>query len=48
MATKRWEVAKNINGQTLRGGSFKPKDSTPEEIERARLLAVVSRRKLEF
>ena len=38
----------NINSQTLFGGKFKPKDSTPEEVERARLLAVESRRKLEF
>ena len=45
---KAWEVKKNINGQTLFGGKFKPKDSTPEEVERARLLAVESRRKLEF
>ena len=44
---KAWEVKLNINGQTLRGGYFKPKDSTPEEVERARLAAVESRRKLE-
>ena len=37
----------NINGQTFFGGKFTPKDSTPEEVERARLLAVESRRKLE-
>ena len=36
-----------INGKTLHGGTFKPKDSTPEEVERARLAAVESRRKLE-
>ena len=29
------------------GGYFKPKDSTPEEVERARLAAVEGRRKLE-
>ena len=45
---KAWEVKMNINGQTLFGGRFTPKDSTPEEVERARLLAVESRRKLEF
>ena len=37
----------NINGQTLFGGRFTPKDSTPEEVECARLAAVESRRKLE-
>ena len=37
----------NINGQTLYGGTFTPKDSTPEELERARLLGVEIRRKLE-
>ena len=37
----------NINGKQLSGGYFKPKDSTPEEVERARLAAVESRRKLE-
>ena len=46
--TKTWEVKMNINGQTLFGGRFTPKDSTPEEVERARLLAVESRRKLEL
>ena len=45
---KAWEVTVNINGKTLYGGKFKPKDSTPEEVERARLLAVESRCKLEF
>ena len=44
---KAWEVKMNINGQTLYGGRFKPKDSTPEEVECARLAAVESRRKLE-
>ena len=43
---KAWEVTMNINGQRLYGGTFRPKDSTPEEVERARLLAVESRRKL--
>ena len=33
--------------QQLSGGYFKPKDSTPEEVERARLAALESRRKLE-
>ena len=36
-----------VNGKHLHGGKFKPKDSTPEEVERARLAAVESRRKLE-
>ena len=44
---KAWEVKMVINGQTLYGGTFKPKDSTPEEVERARLVAVESCRKLE-
>ena len=44
---KAWEVTMNINGQTLFGGRFMPKDSTPEEVECARLAAVESRRKLE-
>ena len=44
---KAWRVYLNINGKQLSGGYFKPKDSTPEEVERARLDAVESRRKLE-
>ena len=44
---KAWEVKLQINGKTLHGGTFKPKDSTPEEVECARLAAVESRRKLE-
>ena len=44
---KAWEVKLKINGKTLHGGTFKPKDSTPEEVECARLAAVESRRKLE-
>ena len=44
---KAWTVRLNINGKRLCGGMFKPKDSTPEEVERARLLAVESRCKLE-
>ena len=36
-----------VNGKHLHGGTFKPKDSTPEEVEHARLAAVESRRKLE-
>ena len=43
-----WEVKMVINGQTLYGGTFMPKDSTPEEVERARLLAVDTCRKLEL
>ena len=44
---KAWLVRLKINGKQLCGGTFKPKDSTPEEVERARLAAVESRRKLE-
>jgi len=44
---KGWEVQLQINGKHLRGGTFKPKDSTPEEVERARSAAVESRRRLE-
>ena len=44
---KAWEAKMKINGQWLYGGKFTPKDSTPEEVERARLAAVESRRKLE-
>ena len=42
-----WQVQLKINGKLIHGGYFKPKDSTPEEVERARLAAVESRRKLE-
>ena len=45
---KAWEVKMVIDGQTLYGGTFTPKDSTPEEVERARLLAVDTCRKLEL
>ena len=44
---KAWEVKSTINGKTLFVGAFKPKDFAPEEVERARLAAVESRRKLE-
>ena len=44
---KLWEVKLTINGKILHGGNFQPKDSTPEEVERARLAAVESCRKLE-
>merc|ERR1712050_90830 len=44
---KAWKVRLGINDKCLRGGTFKPKDSTPEEVERARLAAVESRRELE-
>ena len=44
---KAWTVRLKINGKQLCGGMFKPKDSTPEEVERARLAALDSRRKLE-
>ena len=43
-----WIVRLRAKGKQLSGGCFKPKDSTPEEVECARLLAVESRRKLEF
>ena len=45
---KAWLVRLQINGKQLFSSKFKPKDSTPEEVERARLLAVESRCKLEF
>ena len=44
---KAWRVYLNINGKQLSGGYFKAKDSTPEEVERARLAAVESRRTME-
>ena len=44
---KAWIVQLQVKGKRLSGGCFKPKDSTPEEVERARLAAVESRRKLE-
>ena len=44
---KAWKVNLRVNGQLLSGGTFKPKDSTSEEVEQARLAAVESRRKLE-
>ena len=44
---KLWEVRLQIGGRLLNGGTFKPGDTTPEEVERARLAAVESRRKLE-
>ena len=44
---KAWKVRLKINGKQLHGGTSKPKDSTPEEVERARLAALESRRKLE-
>ena len=44
---KAWKVILRVNGKQFHGGTFKPKDSTPEEVERARLAAIESRRKLE-
>ena len=44
---KAWIVQLQVKGKRLSGGCFKPKDSTPEEVECARLAAVESRRKLE-
>ena len=43
---KAWIVRLKVKGKRLSGGCFKPKDSTPELVERARLAAVESRRKL--
>ena len=40
-------VQLKVKGKRLSGGCFKPKDSTPEEVECARLAAVESRSKLE-
>ena len=45
--TNNWCAYIQVNGKEISGGSFKPKDTTPEEVERARLAAVVCRRKLE-
>ena len=47
LQTKSWKVSLRINDKQLHGGYFKPKDSTLEEVERARLAALESRRKLE-
>ena len=44
---KAWIVRIKVSGKRLSAGRFKPKDSTPEEVARARLAAVESRRKLE-
>ena len=44
---KAWMVQLQVKGKRLSGGCFKPKDSTPDEVECARLAAVESRRKLE-
>ena len=45
--TNNWYACIQVNRKEISGGSFKPKDTTPEEVERARLAAVVCRRKLE-
>ncbi|CAK0792227.1 unnamed protein product, partial [Prorocentrum cordatum] len=49
--SKTWYVRlqKDVDGKrtTLHGGYFTPKDDTPEELERARLLAVARLRELE-
>lgn len=45
---KAWWVRTNLAGKTFHGGFFRPKDDTPEEIERARLAAMECRRKLEL
>ena len=47
LQTKSWKVSLRINDKQRHGGYFKPKDSTLEEVERARLAALESRRKLE-
>ena len=47
LQTKSWKVSLRINDKQLHGGYFKPKDSTLEEVERAKLVALESRRKLE-
>ena len=47
MRAKYGQVQLVLNGKKRYGGTFKPKDSTLEEVERARLAAVESRRKLE-
>ena len=44
---KAWEVKMNFHGKTLYGGYLKPKDSTPEAVECARLAAAEKRRELE-
>jgi len=43
-----WEVRYNAAGKKKAGGTFKPKDDTAEDIERARLAAVECRRRLEL
>jgi len=44
----RWKVVYHAAGERKAGGSFKPKDDTAEEIERALLAAVECRRRLEL
>jgi len=44
---KAWQVGLQINGQQINGGVCEAKDDSPEEIERARLIAVEKRRNLE-
>ena len=44
---RTWQVTLKINGQSIHGGTFKPQDYTPGEVESARLAAIESRRKLE-
>jgi len=46
-ARKGWQVRIMSDGKYLSGGYFRPKDNTPDEIERARLAAVERRRTLE-
>merc|ERR1719323_468823 len=44
---KCWEAKLGVNGKTLFGGLFYPKDGSPEAVERARLEAVERRREME-
>eukprot|EP00747_Dinoflagellata_sp_TGD_P156124 gnl/TRDRNA2_/TRDRNA2_177639_c6_seq9.p1 gnl/TRDRNA2_/TRDRNA2_177639_c6~~gnl/TRDRNA2_/TRDRNA2_177639_c6_seq9.p1 ORF type:complete len:886 (+),score=215.79 gnl/TRDRNA2_/TRDRNA2_177639_c6_seq9:195-2660(+) len=47
--SKAWQVTLKFNGKNIRPKpcDFSPKDSSPEAVEEARLLAVEARRKLE-
>jgi len=45
---KAWKVEIRAKGKKFYGGSFHPKDDTPEALEQARLAAIESRRRLEL
>mmetsp|Transcript_12674 Transcript_12674/g.40537 ORF Transcript_12674/g.40537 Transcript_12674/m.40537 type:complete len:467 (+) Transcript_12674:195-1595(+) len=46
-ASRSWRVELAVGGgKKVQGGSFRPKDDTPEEVERARLAALECRRNL--